>query len=240
MISPKWAQRIGRAHKWLGLVVGLQLLAWTASGFYFTWHPISQIRGDHLRRDINHGELVASRAQVTAEDALAEAWTEAPLSMSLQPFLGEMVWRIEAKGWSELVSAETGERLTPLEPSQIRTIAAQSWGGAGEMVSLDRLVEAPREYGGPIPVWAARFDAPGDPVFYIDGKTGELRAVRTDEWRMFDFLWMLHVMDYEERENFNHPLVFAASFLAVSMTLFGLMLVLHRFTRRRAVGRPLD
>ena len=37
-----------KIHRWLGLLVGFQVVAWMLSGLYFAWIPIEQIRGEHL------------------------------------------------------------------------------------------------------------------------------------------------------------------------------------------------
>lgn len=39
--------KVRKLHKWLGVVIGLQLLLWTASGVYFAWIPIDEVRGRH-------------------------------------------------------------------------------------------------------------------------------------------------------------------------------------------------
>jgi hypothetical protein len=44
MVTRRWAPRL---HKWIALVVGIQLLAWSASGLFMTVVPISQVRGEH-------------------------------------------------------------------------------------------------------------------------------------------------------------------------------------------------
>ena len=41
--------RVRRLHRLLGVVIGLQVLLWTASGIYFAWTDIDEIRGDHLK-----------------------------------------------------------------------------------------------------------------------------------------------------------------------------------------------
>ena len=35
-------------HRWLGLLMVLQISAWMISGFYFALYPIETIRGEHL------------------------------------------------------------------------------------------------------------------------------------------------------------------------------------------------
>ena len=50
-------------------------------------------------------------------------------------------------------------------------------------------------------------------------KSGENQA-----WRWFDFLWSLHIMDYETRDNFNHLLIQFLSVLGLLTVLSGLAL----------------
>ena len=41
----------------------------------------------------------------------------------------------------------------------------------------------------------------------VDAGSGEVTAVRHDRWRLFDWFWMLHIMDYDERSDFSTPLL---------------------------------
>ena len=56
-------------------------------------------------------------------------------------------------------------------------------------------------------------------------------ARRNDDWRFFDFFWMLHIMDYKERENFNNPLLITVSIFALFTVLAGLLLLVLRLQR---------
>ena len=48
MIKGKTAKKIRKAHRYLGLFLGIQFLFWTISGLYFSWTNINEIRGEHL------------------------------------------------------------------------------------------------------------------------------------------------------------------------------------------------
>ena len=52
---------------------------------------------------------------------------------------------------------------------------------------------------------------------------------------MFDFFWMLHIMDFDEREDFNHPLLQIAAALGLIIALSGVVLwvLTTRLFRRR-------
>ena len=46
----RWPLLVRRTHKWLALVVGVQVLLWTLTGFYMVVVHIDTIHGDHLVR----------------------------------------------------------------------------------------------------------------------------------------------------------------------------------------------
>ena len=74
---------------------------------------------------------------------------------------------------------------------------------------------------GPPPLWRVEFAHWNRPTFYLSPVTGELLSRRHELWRVFDFVWMLHIMDYDERENVNNPLLRAFTWGAVLMALSG-------------------
>ncbi len=77
---------------------------------------------------------------------------------------------------------------------------------------------------------------------YLDPWTGDVLARRTTRWRVFDFLWMLHVMDFDDRDNFNHPLLQVSAALGLLVALGGVILwaLTTRFFRKRRTARPSD
>lgn len=238
MISPRLARRVAVAHKWAGLIVGLQVLLWTLSGLVFTAIPFETVVGERLLRPPAEQAVDVARVNITARDALAAVVEDRPWTVTLRMLGDEPVYEIRADIGVFLVSAETGAVMSPISEALARRIAETAWAGGGASLSIERLDVAPREAGALRPVWAVRFAGRGEPVVYVDAASGEVGPARTNAWRIFDFFWALHIMDYSERENFNHPLVIAASFLALSMSVFGVLLVVHRFTRRRAGPQP--
>ncbi len=60
---------------------------------------------------------------------------------------------------------------------------------------------------------------------------------RHELWRVFDFVWMLHIMDYDTRENVNNPLLRVFTWAAALMALSGAWLLLFSFPRRRQKAR---
>lgn len=82
-----------------------------------------------------------------------------------------------------------------------------------------------------MPVYRVVLDHPKQPHIYVCPITGEILKRRNKLWRIFDFFWMLHIMDYGERENFNHWLLTAMSVLAITTSTSGLILWWWRLPR---------
>lgn len=204
----KLTQRSGRWrvwHRWLSLFFGVQMVLWSISGAYMVFFELSFIHGDHLVRP------VAQQLPVTAQPAplnqVLKAFPRAR-EITLQSTLihGSMVptYKIFGHRTTQLINAQTLERL---EFSQADITAISNVYYAATDTPKIRSVEylesqAPSEISPSLlPVWQVNYDDFANTSFYISPRTGELLTKRHDFWRGFDFMWMLHIMDYETREN---------------------------------------
>ena len=82
-------------------------------------------------------------------------------------------------------------------------------------------------------MWRVEFAGWNKPTLYLSPVTGELVSRRHELWRIYDFVWMLHIMDYAERENVNNPLLRAFTWGAVLMALSGAWLLVFAFPRKK-------
>jgi len=108
----------------------------------------------------------------------------------------------------------------------------------GEIESVDWVTESGsggEVRGRRLPLWRVSFSVPETLNLYIDPWTGDIVARRTTRWRIFDFLWMLHIMDFDEREDFNTPLLQVAAALGFLIAMTGLIywFMTTRLFRRR-------
>ena len=61
--------------------------------------------------------------------------------------------------------------------------------------------------------------------FYVDAGSGEVVARRTRFWRVYDFMWGLHIMDLQGRKQTHNPWIVTFALLALVMTLMALVLL---------------
>ncbi|MCB0366579.1 MAG: PepSY domain-containing protein [Bdellovibrionaceae bacterium] len=227
---------IRKVHKWLALVVGLQLFLWTLSGLFMTYFPIQEVRSEHLanKKESKWMPKPEEWSRVTA--ALAERYS-ADLKGLKPVVIGQRsLWWVEMWDGQEessfLFDHETNSQLMELGENFVREIAQGDYAGTGRL-SRAILLDSPTDgYRGPFPVYEVEFTDPNAYRIYISPTSGKVMARRSELWRWYDFLWGLHIMDYQERENFNNSLVQWAAFLGLVTSLSGIVLIFYSFNRR--------
>lgn len=239
MISPRTARLVASLHKWLGLIVAIQFVVWTGTGLFMASFHLADVRGEHLVHPPGHmAPIDMSKVRLTSADALRAVVEDRPNEVILRPLAGQPVYEVRAGIGVFLVSAETGSVLSPVSGELASEIATAAWAAGGEPLSIERIEPAPRESGLSGVVWAAHFAGEGNPTLYVSAANGQVSAPRTDLWRTYDFFYGLHLMDYVNHESANNIWNIALAFFALSTVLFGIVLLVHRFTRRG--GRPRE
>lgn len=224
----KWSVRI---HKWIALLIGVQILLWIAGGFVMTVIPIEQVRGEHKITQIEPRPLQAI-GMVSLEELANRHGLGDMLSAETGTVLGEPVWQIRRMdGSTSVYSAATGTKLTPISQETAREIALADYSGSGSIEYIDLLLTKPSEIGGDVPVWRAVFDDRDETTLYIDPDTASVTARRSSTWRFYDFFWKLHIMDYDDGADFNHPLLVTAAGAGLIAAFSGLSLLFIRMRR---------
>lgn len=240
---------IRRVHRYLGVVLGLQFFMWTLGGLYFSWNDIDKVHGDHLRKDKKYlpADLILVSPQVVVQHLKAATAVDSIQSLQLIEIEGKPVYQVryfsgsklhsEAHGGGhgeatsttgiQLASAETGELRAPLDEKEAVRIAKSNLKDPVQLDKVEYLTSAGshHEYRGkPLPAWAVTFSKPDNCTVYISSELGTFQSIRHNQWRVFDFLWMLHTMDYQGRDNFGNILLKAFSIFGIFTILSGFIL----------------
>ena len=119
-----------------------------------------------------------------------------------------------------------GQLISPLTKTQVKQMALSQHAQNAKIIAVTSLQAVPFEVRHlSLPLYQVNFDDWINSSFYIDPQLAQIASVRSDIWRLYDFFWMLHIMDYEQRENFNNPLLIIVALLSLAFSLTGLILV---------------
>ncbi len=228
MAKQKYMRRFAKWHIWLGWLVGVPVLMWTVTGLIMVWHPIEYVRGAHLRHEV---PAVSTAALVMPQ------LPETVRSVTLQGFADGPGWIVVEEGGARYrYSAQDGRLYNPLSEAGAREIAEATFAGDGalEAVTYFPADQNPIDLRAGAAAWQARFA--DDTHIYIAAQTGEVLAVRSGWWRVFDFMWGLHIMDLQEREDTSHPILILFAALGVVGSLLGCTLMFRRRKARVRAG----
>lgn len=196
--------------------------------------------------DIIHGDHFVRRAETIA---VAPSQIASPVSvltrapdasqLRLASLLGRPVYIVTTSTAELLFDAQTGQAIERPSEEDIRRIANHWFTGDEGLIGLDLITQVPGEirFRKP-PLWRAQFDGWNKPTLYLSPNTGQLVSRRHELWRVFDFFWMLHIMDYKTRDNVNNWLLRAFTLLAFTTALSGAWLLWFAFPRKRRTARP--
>ena len=62
---------------------------------------------------------------------------------------------------------------------------------------------------------------------YLDPYSEKIVAIRSNQWRIWDFMWGIHIMDWNERDNIGNIFLKVFSILALLSALSGIYLFLY-------------
>ena len=215
-------------HKWFGLVLGLQFLLWSVSG-------ATMALLDHHKVAAEDAVLPVAQLAAPAEPLplarVAEAVGAPILKLQLKPLYDAWVYEATTPQGVRLVDAAQG-RVLEIDAAKGRELAVARFSGNAPVRSVERVEKTTLETRDiALPVWRVEFADSDRTTLLVSAETGEVLAAKNDTWRLWDIAWMLHIMDYRDRQSFNHPLIVTLGTGAAWLALSGLILLFRSFRR---------
>lgn len=226
-------QRITRkTHRYLGLFIGIQFLFWTLGGLYFSWNDMDDVHGETLLNKTEHAfdfqyqeptrKLLLHLEQtdpkpikkiegiVVADDSLLRITRSNDIAFIN---VSKDTYGIRKElTKEECVSFVRSRLYSHIEIGEVRYITEKDIAKGHEY----------REK--PLPAYAVTLQHPTNTVVYVNPRLAKITSVRNDNWRRFDFLWMLHVMDFDTRDHITNWILRVFSVLGLLTILSGLYL----------------
>jgi hypothetical protein len=215
-----------RYHVWLGWLVALPFLFWTLSGLVMVAKPIEEVRGTALIAEPQPLALTPGLIVPTIEG-------RAVASLTLEQRAAGPRWVVDfADGTTRLADPLTGAVLPDLGAADAAREVSARYTGKAKVVETSRVDPGspPLELRRALNGWRVRMDDGSH--FYVDAGSGEIVAKRTAWWRLYDFMWGLHIMDLQGREDTNNPWVVSFGILSLGMVLLAMILLPLTIKRR--------
>ncbi len=207
---------VRNTHKYLSFFISVQLFLWTVSGIYFAFNKIELVRGEQYRLTesfpINFNEVNFSRSDVQQVKAINR--------------LGEIIFVVSGSKGIEYLNA-LGTPVSKLSKSEVFEIVSSS--STLEPIDLEEITESSKgsEFRGrdlPLYKVTSLNDKDKKINLYLNVFSGEITAVRSLQWRIWDLMWGFHIMDWQTRDKINNIFLQIFSILALVSSISGIML----------------
>ena len=207
---------VRNTHKYLSFFISVQLFLWTVSGIYFAFNKIELVRGEQYRLTesfpINFNEVKFSRSDVQQVKAINR--------------LGEIIFVVSGSKGTEYLDS-FGIPVDKLNKSEIFEIVSSS--STLKPIDLEEITESSKgsEFRGrnlPLYKVTSLNDKNKKINLYLNVFSGEITAVRSIQWRIWDLMWGFHIMDWQTRDKINNIFLQIFSILALVSSISGIML----------------
>ena len=207
---------VRNTHKYLSFFISLQLLLWTISGIYFAFNKIELVRGEQYRLTdsfpINFDEVKFSRSDVQQVKAINR--------------LEEIIFVVSGSNGIEYLDA-FGTPISKLNKNEVFEIVSSS--STLKPIDLEEITESSKgsEFRGrdlPLYKVTSLNDKDKKINLYLNVFSGEITAVRSLQWRIWDLMWGFHIMDWQTRDKINNIFLKIFSFLALVSSISGILL----------------
>lgn len=241
MASRKFHLFIRRSHRYLGVIFGIQFLFWTLGGLYFSWSDINEIGGDFQRKHSPHLSVdfhfISPDSIFTRLSHKVDSIHSIQIIAIFQKPFYSISYYSERQLLTLLADAQTGKIRQPLNKNDAVQIATENFTGEPKLKVVEYITttDGHHEYREkPLPAWAVTFDHPTNTTVYVSCDYGRVESFRNNKWRIYDFLWMMHIMDYKTRNNINNWVlrIFSAVGLLTVISGFTLFVVSSRYYRQ--------
>lgn len=193
--------------------------------------PIEKVRGEHL---VDRETVMIIPAGIKFADP-AQIMAGAPVQAINWHMMGSVaVAEVTTAQGTKLFDAQTGKLIPPVGATQATAIANAAWKSTEKPVSMaSRVTSESPEYRAALPAWRIAYSDRDATSIFVAADTGKITAVRTGTWRLYDFFWSLHIMDWKNHENFNTWWLLAFAIGGLILGLAGTVLLLIRWPLRR-------
>ena len=207
---------VRKTHRYLSILISIQLLLWTISGIYFAFNQIELVRGEQYRLpqvfsiDLSKIDLVLDSVK----------------SIQVARRFGEEILIVRKEAGTEYLNLE-GDALQKLSREQATSIVSTVTSLTPLSAEEINEPEPGSEYRGRnLPLYkVATKDQENKQInVYVDAISGQVVAIRSEQWRLWDLMWGLHIMDWETRDEINNWLLKLFSVLALISSLTGVLI----------------
>lgn len=217
LISKGLKQGVHGFHRYAGLVICLQIMLWSLSGFLMTFWSF----GD-LYINPPAAPLAMEKVKLSPQQVVQTLEKDEVLDLKLLMLAGEPFYRVQSAKSPVRLIDQQGKLRSPITPALAAAIAREQYLGDGTLSTIDLLPISKGNYVSSTPVFKAHFQDAAHTEIYIDPQSGALLARRKALWQWYNRMWEFHLMKYTQNHALNKYLLLLSAIVSFLVSLTGL------------------
>lgn len=218
-----------KLHRWLSLLIIIQVCIWLISGLYFSWVGHKSLAAHNYFQSVPQQPV---GPVFYPENALFERFNDIE-SLEIRSIAGTAQYVVNTTaGQQHYVNALTGKRWQTSAPLAAQ-LARQSYNGPGTLDQVQAVMGSDEIVGWKEAGFRVTFSDDLGTRVYIDAASGKVIDHRNNRWWLGDWMFRLHFMDYSGERDFNSWLNIVAATIALWFSLSGLILLGRSIKRRQ-------
>lgn len=220
-------------HKWLSLIVGIQLLFWLATGLFFNLTGHQWGAGNDYRS--RSQQVYQCDTPPVPVNTLKLAFQ--PVTVSLKNHLGHCFYLAHRTRQFHhyqvfdgiRFDAETGVVSLHVDETLAQAIAMESYSGSGVVTDAQLFnAGASPDHQQLNPLWQFTIDDDLATKIYVHGITGQVTHHDNIRSEIHKLMLTLHFMDYFNTGRFNTPLLMLFGLLSLILSATGIIWLINR------------
>ncbi len=239
-------------HRRAGLILFIQVIIWTVSGFYFSWQGREALTASQYMHTLPAKPLSSMQSYTNPDIQLERLGDVRSVSITLlddtprievyyvpSPEPGHEVHPSRRNVHGNAVAWFDGETGHRWQTSAItaQRLAVDSYSGSGMFNGIRDIHRSSAFPGWAGPGFEVHFADDLNTRVYVDQASGEMLGHRNDPWKIADWMYRLHFMDYSGGRDFNNLLIAAAGLFSVWFVLTGVVMLVRVWWQGAFVAR---
>ncbi|MBC7475160.1 MAG: hypothetical protein H7263_12775 [Candidatus Sericytochromatia bacterium] len=213
-----FSKYLNYAHRYLGLIIFLQVILWSFSGFFMYYLDFSDLYISPPDKPIDLNIKLPTIQDVVKKNLLGEKI----LNISLKNIAGNPFYDVKTDKKEVLVD-QNNMLINKLSEKIVEKISTEKYIGKGQILSIKLLEKSKGNFYSLTPVYKVSYDDAQKTELYINPNNGELLAKRKALWGFYNNMWEYHLMKYTTNTALNKNLLLISAIISLFVSVTGFL-----------------
>jgi uncharacterized membrane protein YkoI len=206
-------------HRNFGLIIFLQVILWSFSGFFMYFLDFSDLYNIPPDKPLNLNSAIPDIKDI--KQVINKKFPEQKIfSISLKNMAGELYYVVKAEKKEFLIS-QNQQIIEKVPEDLIKKISAEKYIGNGKISRIELLNESSGNYFSAKPIYRISYDDSQKSEMYINPGNGEVLAKRKALWSFYNTMWEYHLMKYTSNQKLNKNLLLISAVFSLFVSVTG-------------------